>query len=112
MIYFLSPHISEYDVEAAARSSSVKDGLEFRKTHRKTLVALQTGAATLLKKRLWHRYFPVNFAKFLGTPFSQSTSGRLLLNKQKTKKNLTLLTRAVVFLKLLDLSYSHQIRKD
>ena len=25
--------------------------------------------ATLLKKRLWHRCFPVNFAKFLQTPF-------------------------------------------
>ena len=25
--------------------------------------------ATLLKKRLWHRYFPVNFVKFPGTPF-------------------------------------------
>ena len=25
--------------------------------------------ATLLKKRLWHRYFPVNFEKFLRTPF-------------------------------------------
>ena len=24
---------------------------------------------TLLKKRLWHRCFPVNFAKFLRTPF-------------------------------------------
>ena len=31
--------------------------------------------ATLLKKRLWHRYFPVNFAKFLRTPFLQNTSG-------------------------------------
>ena len=29
--------------------------------------------------RLWHRYFPVNFAKFLRSPFLQSTSGRLLL---------------------------------
>ena len=36
--------------------------------------------ATLLKKRLWHRSFPVNLAKFLGTPFSQNTSGQLLLN--------------------------------
>ena len=36
--------------------------------------------ATLLKKRLWHRCFPVNFTKFLRTPFLQSTSGRLLLN--------------------------------
>ena len=25
--------------------------------------------ATLLKKRPWHRCFPVNFAKFLRTPF-------------------------------------------
>ena len=30
-------------------------------------------------KRLWHRYFPVNYAKFLRTPFLQNTSGRLLL---------------------------------
>ena len=36
--------------------------------------------ATLLKKRLWHRCFPVNFAKLLRTPFLQNTSGRLLLN--------------------------------
>ena len=35
--------------------------------------------ATLLKKRLWHRCFPVNFAKFLRTPFLQNSSGRLLL---------------------------------
>ena len=35
--------------------------------------------ATLLKKRLWHRCFAVNFAKFLTTPFLQNTSGRLLL---------------------------------
>ena len=26
--------------------------------------------ATLLKKRLWHRCFPANFAKLLRTPFS------------------------------------------
>ena len=25
--------------------------------------------ATLLKKRLWHRCFPVSFAKFVRTPF-------------------------------------------
>ena len=34
----------------------------------------------LLNKRLWHKYFTVNFAKFLRTPFLQNTSGRLLLN--------------------------------
>ena len=31
--------------------------------------------ATLLKKRLWHRCFPVNFAKFFRTSFLQNTSG-------------------------------------
>ena len=35
--------------------------------------------ATLLKKRLWHRCFTVNFAKFLRTAFLQNTSGWLLL---------------------------------
>ena len=36
-------------------------------------------SVTLLKNRLCHRCFPVNFAKFPRTPFSQNTSGRLLL---------------------------------
>ena len=30
---------------------------------------------TLLKKRLWHRCFPVSFVKFLWTRFTQNTSG-------------------------------------
>ena len=34
--------------------------------------------ATLLKKRLWHRCFPVSFAKFLKTLFLQNTSGGCL----------------------------------
>ena len=36
--------------------------------------------ATLLKKRVWYRCFPANFAKFLRTTFLQNTSGRLLLS--------------------------------
>ena len=36
--------------------------------------------ATLLKKRLWHKPFPVNFAKLLRTPFLQNTFGRLILH--------------------------------
>ena len=35
--------------------------------------------ATLLKKRLWHKCFPVNFAKFLRTPFLIEHSRWLLL---------------------------------
>ena len=41
--------------------------------------------ATLLKKSLWHRYFTMNFAKFIRTPFLQNTSGRLLLTFKRLK---------------------------
>ena len=34
--------------------------------------------ATLLEKRLLHRCFAMNFAKFLRTPFLHNTSGQLL----------------------------------
>ena len=36
-------------------------------------------AASLLKKRLWHRCFSVSFAKFLRAPFTINTSGWLFL---------------------------------
>ena len=51
---------------------------KFCKIHRKTGLR----PVTLLKRRLWHRCFPVNFAKFSRTPFLQNTSGQLLLNKE------------------------------
>ena len=41
--------------------------------------------AALFKKRLWHRCFPVNFVKFLRTPFLQNTSGQLLQHLTQTK---------------------------
>ena len=57
----------------------------FDKIHKKTPVpesqSCSVRPATLLKKRLWHRRFPVNFVKFLRTHFLQNTSGRRLLNK-------------------------------
>ena len=37
--------------------------------------------ATLLKRRLWHRCFSVNFANFSRTPFLQDTSGWRFLTK-------------------------------
>ena len=49
----------------------------FRSSHQRC------STATLLKKRLWHRCFPVNFVKFLRTGFLQNTSGRFLLNVLK-----------------------------
>ena len=48
------------------------------KIHRKIavpecfLIKLQ---ATILKKRPWHRCFPVNFSKYLRTPFYRTTLG-------------------------------------
>ena len=39
-------------------------------------------ATALLKKRLWHRCFPVDFVEFLRTPILQNTSGRLPLKFQ------------------------------
>ena len=39
--------------------------------YKKGVLKIGLRAATLLKKRLWHRCFPVNFAKFLRTPFSE-----------------------------------------
>ena len=38
--------------------------------------------ATLLKKRLWYRCFPVDFMKFLRTPFYRTalTTGSVLLS--------------------------------
>ena len=48
--------------------------------------------ATLLKKKLWHRCFPVKFAKFLKTPFSQNTS-ECLLQLQQSWGPATLLKR-------------------
>ena len=35
--------------------------------------------AALLKKRQWHRCYPVKFEKFLRTPLVQNMSGRLVL---------------------------------
>ena len=53
--------------------------------------------ATLLKKRLWYRCFPVNFAKFLRTPFLKEHLRWLLLFIEdaiplRNFKNVTLLT--------------------
>ena len=42
-------------------------------------------ACKFTKKTLWHKHFPVNFAKFLRTFFLQTTFERLLLKWNKMK---------------------------
>ena len=64
---------------------------KFRKIHRKTTMSepvfqfkLQALPTTLTrKKRIRHRFFPLNFAKFLREPFLQKATRRLLLHIQK-----------------------------
>ena len=71
--------------EAVVRRCSVKIVFlkNFRKNSQKNTCATVSFLIklnqTLLKKRLWHRCFPVNFAKFLRTPFSTEHLRRLLL---------------------------------
>ena len=43
---------------------------------------------TLIKNRLRHKRFPVNFPKFLRTPILQNIYKRLLLSKLETTRNL------------------------
>ena len=40
------------------------------------------GTATLLKKKLRRRCFPLNLAKFLRTPYLQNASARLQIQKE------------------------------
>ena len=47
----------------------------FSISQNKYIRRLQACRLTLSKKRLWHRCFTMNFAKFLTTTFSQNTSG-------------------------------------
>ena len=42
-------------------------------------VAASVRSTTSLQKRPQHRWFPMNFPKFLRTPFLNNTSGRLCL---------------------------------
>ena len=46
-------------------------------------------ACNFIKTEIWHRCFPVYFAKFLRTTFLQNTSGRLNLFKNNTFCNRT-----------------------
>ena len=65
------------------------------------LMKLQTWPATLLKKGLWRKCFPVNFARFLSTPFLQNSPGgcfcKLQINKRKFFPTYSVMHFAFVF---------------
>ena len=48
---------------------------------KKRLLKIELRPSTVLKKRLWHRCFPMNFAKFLRIPFLIERLWWLLLNQ-------------------------------
>ena len=62
----------------------MKKSLKFHKRNRKIPVSnslcLRPEACNLIKKKLWLSCFPVNFVRYLRTPFLQNASGRLLPN--------------------------------
>ena len=46
------------------------------------LIVLMELKHRLLKRKIWHRCFPLNLKKFLKAPFLLNTSGQLLLDKK------------------------------
>ena len=67
--------------EAVARRCSIK------KVFLEILQNSQENTCARVKKSLWHRCFPVNFAKFLSTPFLQSSSGGCFCKLQVNEKS-------------------------
>ena len=52
--------------------------------------------ATLLKKRLWHRCFPVNFANFVRASFLQNTFGRSM-NRNNARRRTDIMVTLMRF---------------
>ena len=78
-------------------------------------------SCNFIKKRLQHRYFSVNFVKFLRTPFLKNTSGdfctlgttvfesKVVRNGKKHKHNMILITILDLHLKQIKIQKDHNI---
>ena len=87
-----------------SKKGTLKSFTKFTEKHQCRSLFLNKVAGlslTLLKKRLWHRCFPVNFAKFLRTPFLQNTSKPLHSKLIKTYRKLLFLPTLTKFNLLL-----------
>ena len=73
-------HFQKQPFADVLQNSVLKD---FARIHRKNNCVGVSDLMKLLKKRLQHRCFPVNFAKFLKAPILKNTSGLLLLRFEK-----------------------------
>ena len=76
---------SDWQTEAVAQRCSVKKVfLEIsQNSQENTCATVSLRSAPLLQKRLWHKRFPVNFAKFLRTPFLKKHLQWLLLKRHQ-----------------------------
>ena len=120
LLHSLSPFLAKIFPEAFYQRCFVKKVfLEISQNSQEGTCARVS--ATLLKKRLWHRCFPMNFAKFLRTPFfTEHLRWLLLFFKPSTYfiyhllPSFSLIGTKDLFLKFLDfISLSvWNIRKD
>ena len=84
----MNKYIQKQTPELVLRNSTKFAGKHLCQSHFLNKVA-GLRFTTLLKKRLWHRCFPMNFAKFLRTPFLQNISAELLLYvRMPSEKNI------------------------
>ena len=74
---FFCVHFIYFSFRSSHKRFSVKKGV--LKSFENSAILQLLEACNFIKKRLWHRCFPVNFAIFLRTCFLQKTSRRLLL---------------------------------
>ena len=77
-------HLDKHQKQSAEVICEKRCSWKFCKIYKKTSVL---GLLSLLKNRVWHRCFTVNFAKLLRTHFLQNTYWRVLLKQEKKKRN-------------------------
>ena len=77
-------NIRSSSTEVCCKKGALRNFTKFTGKRLYQSLIFNTAAAlrpeTLLKKRLWHRFFPVNFAKFLRIPSRTEHLRWLLLN--------------------------------
>ena len=77
--------VKAHTTKAIARRCSVKKVFSEISQNLQENTCSRVRPATLLKKRLWRRWFPVNFAKFLRTSFLTEHLRWLLLSLMYNK---------------------------
>ena len=72
-------------------------------------ISLYLNRSLFFKRRLQHRCFLVNIAKFLRTPFLQKASGRLLVNRSLLFQELVLQVLTFIIENCMNISFLKSI---